>query len=111
MLFSNPSKIEYDHWPKQECSEEDEAWLNDIICDAEQEVLLDKEQIKWLKSLRPQKPLTNEEIEQAKKEYRDVALSKMNYIPEELTYDDGWDDAISYIEKVFKTLYLGSLIN
>lgn len=60
----------------------------------------------WLKSLRPQKPLTNEEIEQAKKEYRDVALSKMDYIPEELTYDNGWDDAISYIEKVFKTLYL-----
>ena len=51
-----------------------------------------------LKSIRPQKPLTNEEIEQAKKEYRDVALSKINYIPEELTYDDVWDDAISYMK-------------
>lgn len=46
--------------------------------------------------------MTDEEIEQAKKEYRDVALSKIDYIPEELTYDNGWDDAISYMKKSLK---------
>ena len=35
-------------------SEEDEAWLNDIINYAEQGAKLDSQQIDWLKSLRPQ---------------------------------------------------------
>ena len=96
--------------PKQEWSEEDERIrieTIELLETANHPNVLHRngkpldftENINWLKSIRPQKPLTNEEIEQAKKEYRDMALSKMDYIPEELTYDDGWDDAISYMKK------------
>ena len=88
--------------PKQEWSEEDSYMQKQAIkcVNNSGKLEVSTEEIEgWLKSLRPQKPLTNEEIEQAKKEYRDVALSKMDYIPEELTYDDGWDDAISYMKK------------
>jgi hypothetical protein len=54
----------------------------------------------WLKSLRPQNSsVTDEELEQAKKDAYNDALDKIEYHSGEPTFDDGWDTAIWYLKK------------
>jgi Txe/YoeB family toxin of Txe-Axe toxin-antitoxin module len=54
----------------------------------------------WLKSLRPQNSsVTDEELEQAKKDAYNDALDKIEYHSGEPTFDDGWDAAIWYLKK------------
>ena len=78
----NPHKLGMEDWlkslknrvqphPKQEWSEEDENSLESIINDTEQGALLDKEQLDWLKSLKPNNWKPSEEqmkvLEEVKK--------------------------------------------
>jgi hypothetical protein len=54
----------------------------------------------WLKSLRPQNSsVTDEELEQAKKDAYNDALDKIEYHSGEPTFDNGWDAAIWYLKK------------
>lgn len=55
----------------------------------------------WLKSLRPQNTITDEELAQAKKDAYNDALDKIEYTSEEPTFDDGWSAAIDYIRKKY----------
>ena len=55
--------------------------------------------IDWLKSLRPQNNITDEELAQAKKNAYNDALDKIEYHSDEPTFDDGWSAAIDYIRK------------
>lgn len=92
--------------PKQEWSEEDRKriqrisnfiWKNrkgdtDDIYQQEQDV-------KWLKSLRLQNNITDEELAQAKKDVYNDVLNKIEYHSSEPTFDDGWSAAIWYLKK------------
>lgn len=53
----------------------------------------------WLKSLRPQNNITDEELAQAKKDAYNDALDKIEYHSGEPTFDDGWSAAIWYLKK------------
>ena len=53
----------------------------------------------WLKSLRPQINVTDEELAQAKKDAYNDALDKIEYHSGEPTFDDGWSAAIWYLKK------------
>lgn len=55
--------------------------------------------IDWLKSLRPQNNITDEELAQAKKDAYNDALDKIEYHSGEPTFDDGWSAAIWYLKK------------
>ena len=93
-------------------SEEDEKMLDKLIkhfdwesgyyfskndCDKAQE---------WLKSLRPQNSITDEELAQAKKQAYNDALDKIEYHSGEPTFDDGWSAAIWYLKN--KNIQFGS---
>ena len=94
--------------PSQEWSEEDEEHLSDAIffvreyqIPTRDKRLLNaaKEAEEWLKSLRPQINVTDEELAQAKKEAYNCALDKIEYHSGEPTFDDGWSAAIWYLKK------------
>ena len=55
--------------------------------------------IDWLKSLRPQNNITDEELAQAKKDAYNDALGKIEYHSGVPTFDDGWSAAIWYLKK------------
>lgn len=99
--------------PKQEWSEMDKAMTRLITSDLE---LLKnrgygehgkaayRSEIKWLKSLKdrvqPQNnSITDEELEQAKKDAYNDALDKIEYHSGEPTFADGWHAAIDCIKK------------
>ena len=77
--------------PKQEWSEDDEAFLDDIICKVESDLILNKDEKNWLKSLRPQK-LSN--VESNGKNWKPktfdeaCAIVRANPITEEMTYEE-----------------------
>lgn len=83
-------------------SEEDENTIKDIIEDLEYAekkgyVLKNNtflKEICWLKSLRPQKHITDEDLAQAKKNAYNDALDKIEYHSGNPTFDDGWSAAI-----------------
>ena len=58
-----------------------------------------EQDIDWLKSLRPQNNITDEELAQAKKDAYNDALDKIEYHSENPTFDDGWSAAIWYLKK------------
>ena len=58
-----------------------------------------QEYINWLKSLRPQINVTDEELAKAKKDAYNDALDKIEYHSGEPTFDDGWSAAIWYLKK------------
>lgn len=71
-----------------------------VSLDLRMERIQQVEQIKtWLKSLRPQNNITDEELAQAKKDAYNDALDKIEYHSGEPTFDDGWDAAIWYLKK------------
>ena len=80
-------------------SEEDEEILRTILSDGIRGAELDMLQVNWLKSLRPQNNITDEELAQAKKNAYNNALDKIEYHSGEPTFDDGWSAAIDYIRK------------
>ena len=91
-----------------EWSEEDERIRNRFICgmrDLEENGSTSfafiplGECISWLKSLRPQINVTDEELAQAKKDAYNEALDKIEYHSGEPTFDDGWSAAIWYLKK------------
>jgi hypothetical protein len=96
--------------PKQEWSEEDENNLNSCISKLEIDMQHweghgktmvdgDRKLISWLKSLRPQSNVSDEELAQAKKDAYNDALDKIEYHSGEPTFDDGWSAAIDFIRK------------
>ena len=94
--------------PKQEWSKEDERERKRIIGLLEGWLSTFKETcyaedckcgIDWLKSLRPQNNITDEELAKAKKNAYNNALDKIEYHSGEPTFDDGWSAAIDYIQK------------
>lgn len=88
--------------PKQEWSEEDK-YMYDILCGTIENTDINENTkyklISWLKSLRPQNNITDEELAQAKKNAYNDALDKIEYHSGEPTFDDGWSAAIDYIRK------------
>lgn len=92
-----------------EWSEEDEEsileicnYLDRIVREDEdnQATLLNVQELKnWLKSLRPQINITDEELAQAKKDAYNDALDKIEYHSGKPTFDDGWSAAIWYLKK------------
>ena len=89
--------------PKQEWSEEDEVKINRIVACLENLNVADNDillkDVDWLKSLRPQNNITDEELAQAKKDAYNDALDKIEYHSGEPTFDDGWSAAIWYLKK------------
>ncbi len=91
---------------KPACSEEDETVLNNLIYAlANDRIRNDRDEyISWLKSLKervqPQNnSITDEELEQAKKDAYNDALDKIEYHSGEPTFADGWHAAIDCIKK------------
>ena len=90
-------------------SEEDEYCRHQLIEFCEHCMVQDSSAIRcadWLKSLKdrvqPQNSIvTNEELDQAKKDAYNDALDKIEYHSDEPTFDDGWSAAIDYIRKKF----------
>jgi len=88
--------------PKQEWTEDDEYYYGIIqyILNNECVGKTDKENaINWVKSLRPQNNITDEELAQAKKDAYNDALGKIEYHSGDPTFDDGWSAAIWYLKK------------
>ena len=94
--------------PKQEWSEEDESHIRYLIecleyCKKGVALTMTtstaQEYIDWLKSLRPQNNITDEELAQAKKDAYNDALDKIEYHSGEPTFDDGWSAAIWFLKK------------
>ena len=88
--------------PRQKWSEEDEnirLRLIDYLY-GKSRLAKDREDgISWLKSLRPQNNITDEELAQAKKNAYNDALDKIEYHSDEPTFDDGWNAAIWFLKK------------
>lgn len=88
--------------PRQKWSEEDEnirLRLIDYLY-GKSRLAKDREDgISWLKSLRPQNNITDEELAQAKKNAYNDALDKIEYHSSEPTFDDGWNAAIWFLKK------------
>ena len=93
---------------KQELSEEDEKeykyvlkFVDNILnnCGNKKDYEHCKRCYDWLKSLRPQNNITDEELAQAKKDAYNDALDKIEYHSGEPTFDDGWSAAIWYLKK------------
>lgn len=83
-------------------SEEDEEIFDELIAYFMDDVFLNHTEeniVAWLKSLRPQINVTDEELAQAKKEAYNDALDKIEYHSGEPTFDDGWSAAIWYLKK------------
>lgn len=84
-------------------SKADEVKINRIVSllenlkVAENDIL--RKDINWLKSLRPQINVTDEELVQARKEAYNEVLDKIEYHDDWPTFDDGWDAAIWYLKK------------
>lgn len=91
--------------PKQEWSEKDEHRIKDTIyfLETAKKHYASTEEldacIAWLKSLRPQNNINDEELAQAKKNAYNDALDKIEYHSGEPTFDDGWSAAIWYLKK------------
>lgn len=85
-------------------SEEDAVMLNNVIdtlkplSQVTHSGYAINSMINWLKPLRPQNNITDEELAQAKKEAYNDALNKIEYHNGELTFDDGWSAAIWYLK-------------
>jgi hypothetical protein len=58
-----------------------------------------QKEVQFIKSLRPQNNITDEELAQAKKDAYNDALDKIEYHSSEPTFDDGWSAAIDCILK------------
>ena len=88
---------------KQDWSEEDERRRKKIIHILSLDNRIKNEELSdinnWLKSLRPQNNITDEELAQAKKNAYNDALDKIEYHSGEPTFDDGWSAAIWYLKK------------
>jgi len=96
--------------PNQEWSEEDKTmkihtleiikkYWNSIPDTDYDENEISESCYNWLKSLRPQNNITDEELTQAKKDAYNDALDKIEYHSGEPTFDDGWSAAIWYLKK------------
>ena len=81
-------------------SEEDERYLSYAI-HAVEDMLGNngKNTISWLKSLRPQNNITDEELIKARNEAYNDALDKLEYHSDTPTFNDGWSAAIWYLKK------------
>lgn len=62
-VLENPQKYGLEKQGEKSWSEEDKNMLLSIINDAEQDALLDKEQINWLKSLKPRWKPSEEQMQ------------------------------------------------
>lgn len=93
----NIGRLELRKKTKQEWSEEDENIMQSIIG------ILTKQgfqtQVNWLKSLRPQNNITDEELIKARNEAYNDALDKLEYHSDTPTFNDGWSAAIWYLKK------------
>ena len=58
-----------------------------------------QKEVQFIKSLRPQNNITDEELAQAKKDAYNDALDKIEYHSGEPTFDDGWSAAIWFLKK------------
>jgi len=96
--------------PKQEWSEEDEKMINKICQNLydyprikspfdDESFNEAQKEVQFIKSLRPQNNITDEELAQAKKDAYNDALDKIEYHSGEPTFDDGWHAAIDCILK------------
>ena len=59
----------------------------------------EEDEKEFIKSLRPQNNVTDEELAQAKKDAYNEALNKIEYHSGEPTFDDGWGAAIWFLKK------------
>ena len=80
-------------------SEEDERMYKSIIYSFDHNYPLLIQQQEFVKSLKPQNNITDEELAQAKKDAYNDAIDKIEYHSGEPTFDDGWSAAIDYIRK------------
>ncbi len=96
--------------PKQEWVEEDKKMINKICQNLydyprikspfdDESFNEAQKEVQFIKSLRPQNNITDEELAQAKKDAYNDALDKIEYHSGEPTFDDGWHAAIDCILK------------
>ena len=96
--------------PKQEWGEEDKKMINKICQNLydyprikspfdDESFNEAQKEVQFIKSLRPQNNITDEELAQAKKDAYNDALDKIEYHSGEPTFDDGWHAAIDCILK------------
>ena len=96
--------------PKQEWSEEDNKMIIKICQNLydyprikspfdDESFNEAQKEVQFIKSLRPQNNITDEELAQAKKNAYNDVLDKIEYHSGDPTFDDGWSAAIWYLKK------------